>query len=681
MKRLICIMLCMIMTLMAVGCKTSEKTRVPAPDTDPPQPVSGTIEGYVYDGGAPVTGVTVTVGEHTVKTMRSGKFAIHGVSIADGTLSFNKYGYFATGLTVSADDFVNGTATYSVDFAKVATVSGTVYDMNGDPLPSVKVEGGGSTAVTDEDGTYVLTAFRRADGTQDKYPFSGLMAKDGYLTFTKETETAKYKTVRQLVRAEWYDADGNLDGLETFMHRMAKVTGRVAGPYGTPLKGAVVGCGSESSTTDAGGNYTLWLYPETTSKGAVYRIYYSMTGYNATEVKTSFGQYPDLEYAKDLGTTTLTKSQAKSDSTLTNSRTDGDRMNVYGRTLFDYDENADLVLNVMSGFEVTFRGTYLKVDMKSLPEKAINPDYRLPYSTFCVFVDGKRDPTENVISCATAPNGWDNEERTPIYDWHTYTIVDGLSEGEHTVMFVKTDDPLISTCLVKNYRTDGKFLSAPEKPALKIEVFGDSITTGGDNMLDRNGDGVLSENEGSHDVVPENSNGAATYATYAAFDLNAEINVFARCGICLYGANAGDTVDVVSKIYKQVSPKNRTAWNMYEDIPDIVIINLGSNDQFGDMSGFSAAYAQMVRELASYYGKDTTFVLVHGFADLTVNKNGATISPTVGEAVETTLNTLKSEGYDVHKITYDNAPYFHPLAAEHRQAANKLTSLLRSLGY
>ena len=330
-------------------------------------------------------------------------------------------------------------------------------------------------------------------------------------------------------------------------------------------------------------------------------------------------------------------------------------VNLYGRNLFCGAENADEFINVMSGFEVRFRGTRLTAEMKTLPRPRINPNKPM-FSTWSVFIDGARDPVERMLSARSE-------------EWAEYTLAEGLAEGEHVVMAVKTDDPLVSSCLVRGYRTDGAFLPRPARPALRMEAFGDSITTGGDNML---GD------RPSEDVVPENMNGAATYAAYAAYELGAELNVFARCGICLYGANEGDTVNVVSKIYDRVSPMHAEKWELRRYIPSVVVIGLGTNDQFGNMAGFSAAYAQFVRELAAAYGKETLFVLVHGFADLAVNQKGERICPPLADAVADTARVLRGEGYSVRTLRFDPAPRFHPLYPEHRRAGLLLAETIRA---
>ena len=330
----------------------------------------------------------------------------------------------------------------------------------------------------------------------------------------------------------------------------------------------------------------------------------------------------------------------------------GDHVNLFGRTMYRTNYQAVQFDNVASGFEVRFYGTAFYAEMRTIKQPKINPDREM-YSVICVFVDGATDPLETIINVETEA-------------FERYTLCEGLPEGEHTVKVLKTDDPLVSSLLVRGYETDGQFLSAPERKKLKMEAYGDSITSGGDSLI---GDGP------SYDVVPGTGHGAATYATFAAQDLGAEINVFSRSGICLFAANSGDQINVVEKIYKNVSPLNANPWNLERYIPDIVVIGLGTNDELGNqfsINGFAAALRRMITGLSEVYGKDTTYVCVYGY----MNKND-----NVEKAIDSVKETMNKEGYGVYSLKFQKAVNGHPSVAEHRAGGYQLSTLLRTLGY
>ncbi|MDR1093339.1 MAG: GDSL-type esterase/lipase family protein [Clostridiales bacterium] len=337
------------------------------------------------------------------------------------------------------------------------------------------------------------------------------------------------------------------------------------------------------------------------------------------------------------------------------------KVNLYGRTVYQRSDGADEFFNVAAGFEVAFYGTELTAETRTLAHKRINQNYTM-HTTWRVLVDGSTDP--DLPSLDT--KSWMFEEQT---------IVSGLPLGVHTVKVMKSDDPLVSSCLVRNYRTDGAFLPAPEKPALKIEAFGDSITSGGDNLL-----GWRGHPSNSEDVVPHNSNGAATYITYAALNLGAQLNVMSEVGICLTQTAFGQT-KAIERIYGQISPENAAPWDMTKYIPDIVVVGLGTNDQNGNMADFVSSYKTFIKNLAAVYGKGTVFVLVHGFWDGRHIDGQFVASDDLQAKIQEVADDLKADGYDMHRVRFEHCPVLHPDVGGHKDAGDRLTAYLKGLGY
>ncbi|MBP5308331.1 MAG: hypothetical protein J6Z34_04255 [Clostridia bacterium] len=359
----------------------------------------------------------------------------------------------------------------------------------------------------------------------------------------------------------------------------------------------------------------------------------------------------------------------KMENEITNSENGGKKLNLYGRNYYNGEQGADEFINVMSGFEVRFSGTCLTAEMKSLPKRQNGAADAPKFTVWSVFVDGAKDPFERSISV-------DNKE------WETVTVVSGLPDGEHTVKVLKTDDPLISSCYVRNYGTDGKFLDAPKRPSLKIECFGDSITSGGDNI-------PLAEGEPYLGMDPKHCNGGATYISYTAYELNAELNVFAQIGIPLTGASG------VANVYSRISPQRGTEWQMKKFVPDIVVIGLGTNDRRIDpsMNAYVDACKSFVNTLSVEYGdtaKKIRYILVHGFMD-----DG---TATIGDKIQAAVNDLDAEGFRICRLQFpeasikgsngklhyaDQAPYWngHPLWNEHKAASELLTEQIRKPAY
>lgn len=321
------------------------------------------------------------------------------------------------------------------------------------------------------------------------------------------------------------------------------------------------------------------------------------------------------------------------------------KIKIHGRYTVDDGVRFD---NVASGIEVRFTGSKLFVTMKTFARPKINPLYDM-FTVLCVMVDGN-DPLQMRLDVMS-----DVPQR--------YEVV-SLPYGTHTVKLFKTDDPLISSWTVSEVETDGTLNVLPMSSKLRLELFGDSISVGGDNLI---GDGP------SLDVVPGTGNGCATFATFCAYDLDADINVLARCGLCLYPASTSDTEVVVGKIYDKVSALTLAPWDMSAYVPDAVIISLGTNDELGnvfDTDGFSQALVTLANDLVrTYCKKDILFVLTYGFMDKTEQIRQGVISAT---------ESLCAQGIKAVNLQMPHAKCGHPSVAEHRTASHLLTELIRN---
>lgn len=305
--------------------------------------------------------------------------------------------------------------------------------------------------------------------------------------------------------------------------------------------------------------------------------------------------------------------------------------------------------NVASGFEVRFYGTSISASMATIARPRINKAYPM-FSVLSVMIDGE-DPLKRRVDVT-------NEEFCEI------TLAKDLPLGYHTAKVLKTDDPLISMLLIKEVFTDGKFEELEVKNEIIIEVYGDSILSGGDNLI---GDGE------SLDVVPGTGNGIATYVGYTALHFGMRFNVLSRCGLCLYGASPYDTEIVVEKIYDKVSPLILEKWEMLTNKSIISVIGLGTNDENGanfTIKDFANSYANFIRNLVKYYGENTPFILTYGY----MNKND-----NVELAIKEVVNELSNEGLKVYSLKLPKAKRGHPSVEEHQAGAKLLIDLLNDI--
>ena len=266
-------------------------------------------------------------------------------------------------------------------------------------------------------------------------------------------------------------------------------------------------------------------------------------------------------------------------------------VNLYGRNYYNENYEGTTFINSASGFELKFCGTAVYANICVIGSRS---------SMWSVFVDGETDSNARVLTF---------KETRGLFVKNT--LVEGLSDGEHVVKVLKRTPSNFDRIIVSDLSCDGAFIAAPEKPALNIEFYGDSITCG---------EGVLREYQPSDSRVytAETQNALQSYAAYCASELGASFGVFGRGGITLKFRNPATEPFSVINNYKSMavdlSVENGECPEYdFSDIPDAVVIYLGTNDYLRSLSsnagyslaGMEAAYIEFVDKLVgAYYGFD-----------------------------------------------------------------------------
>ncbi len=156
----------------------------------------------------------------------------------------------------------------------------------------------------------------------------------------------------------------------------------------------------------------------------------------------------------------------------------------------------------------------------------------------------------------------------------TVEIAKGLQDGMHRLTVTYANEGLVMKPLFYGFVLD-EGCGLGEKPVLpsrKIEFIGNSITCG----LGNEWDGVATKfNYGMQ-------NQYYTYAAIAARELNAQCFVVARSGIGIY-RNTNGNINGDSNNFQAIYPYTNFGttgerWNFKSYIPDVVCINLGTND-------------------------------------------------------------------------------------------------------
>lgn len=302
--------------------------------------------------------------------------------------------------------------------------------------------------------------------------------------------------------------------------------------------------------------------------------------------------------------------------------------------------------NTSSGFEARFYGTRFSARIASAGDKT---------PQLCVLVDGEDSPAAHIV------------DLTKNKSTQTYILAEDLPRGEHTIRVCKITEAYTTSLGFVSLETDGYFLNRPEDRALKLEVYGDSITAGHKNMR--------TTPEEPDDSVDKIQNGCMTYAWLAANELNADLNVMARTGIGIYSAWGRPFVmkDNWDKTYLSendflATETGNPEWDFSRYIPDIVIINIGTNDYWYDKD--ETLYQQEMKnfceELRNVYGSDTKIVLAGG---MMITENMAALERVAAEFSDGNVTVLQ----------LPESAANHPRIEDNRAAAEVLADYLKEL--
>ena len=218
-----------------------------------------TVFGRVTDANnVGLDGAVVTGGNLSATTAGGGSFSIGPVLMTKGQsvevgASFNDGTkiYAASPQTVTFDGTSKNLSVVLVidveTFTEV-TISGTVIDLDGKPLPGATVSGppGSGTATSDAGGSYTLGAVECKLGAS--VTVSASLVVDG--------QTIAGQTAVTPVKAQATAPSIVLDVVQEEI-LIVTVTGSVVDKLGQGVAGATVSSGSIATATDAGGGYSL----------------------------------------------------------------------------------------------------------------------------------------------------------------------------------------------------------------------------------------------------------------------------------------------------------------------------------------------------------------------------------------------------------------------------------------
>ncbi len=217
-----------------------------------------------------------------------------------------------------------------------------------------------------------------------------------------------------------------------------------------------------------------------------------------------------------------------------------------------------------SAIMATFSGTALDVTLTDQ-----NENY------FAVSIDGQPPTTLHTTSATTS-----------------YSLATNLAAGSHTVVLVKRTESFQG--IVQFGGFSSPLVPTPFPFARRIEMIGDSITCG-------YGDTGVGPNCG---FTPDTEDENQAWGEVAGAQVNAMHTSIAYSGKGLYRNNDGSTTDLMPTVWTRTfADDTSSVWDFSKYVPDVVVINLGTNDfAKGDPgSAFTTAYVAFIKTLRGKY--------------------------------------------------------------------------------
>lgn len=345
---------------------------------------------------------------------------------------------------------------------------------------------------------------------------------------------------------------------------------------------------------------------------------------------------------------------------------DADHVKALGRALF-FDDM------LLMGYSCT--GAEFKVKAKHLDititgdNKANMPVDNGSAARIVVFVDGERKLDEMILSPS-----------------QTFTVFDNTQAHEALVRVIKVSEATSSLAAISKITTDKDGVIYPaEERKLKLEFIGDSITCGyGVDDLDRN-----------HHFKTSTEDGSKTYAYKTAANLDADYSMVSISGWGIISGYSGDgkkqANSQLPRYYDRLAVSWSTIagvdpkvvrWDFNSFVPDIVVVNLGTNDSsytkkdHSKIAEYKDAYVEFLKDIRAKNEK--------AYIICSLGMMGQDLCAAVKEAV-TEYSSLTGDTR-ICDLKFANQSFadgiaadWHPSEKTHEKAANLLTAKIKEI--
>ena len=291
-------------------------------------------------------------------------------------------------------------------------------------------------------------------------------------------------------------------------------------------------------------------------------------------------------------------------------RSDGATVNVASNLLLNLDNDVKFLGRTYTnngiryfnwtngGFEFNFKGTGAACTLHSNNATGSNTVY------LYVYIDGVYSKTVTLSTYKTS-----------------VVLATKLSDTTHTVRLVKRTNGRSSTAGVSRIWLEkgGTILQENAPSSRKMQFLGDSITVGYGSL---NPNGYTSWSTSTED-------GTITYAALTAKHFSADNHTIAISGRGIVKNYGGDTTDYAPALYEYTDWRNHTQWNHKNYVPDVIVINYGTNDKSAGVtaSEFKAGCKAFIKQVRA---DNPTSIIIYAYGFMG-NSYASQVSAAVSE--------------------------------------------------
>lgn len=342
-----------------------------------------------------------------------------------------------------------------------------------------------------------------------------------------------------------------------------------------------------------------------------------------------------------------------------------DNVKLLGRTYYDSDRLYCALSG--TGIEFTFTGTKCSIIVAG-DDNSTNSGSADNHTRVGIYVNGERVIDDMV----------DNKEEV-------YNVFESDTDEEVTVSLVKLSESPMSTIAITDIKVTGTPIKPTANKDLLIEFVGDSITCGyGVDDPDKN-----------HNFSTKTEDVTKAYAYKTAQALNADYSMvsFSGYGI-ITGYSDGEkkqTAQQVPKYYTKLGHSwsgngefkpQEIAWDFDKRQPDIIVINLGTNDDsytkdvVERKEEYCQAYIEFLKTVRSK-NPDAKIVCALGImTDRLFEYVQIAVDDYSALTGDKNVSALK---FDVQKASDGYSADWHPSITTHDKASQKLVDYLKTL--